>query len=154
MVTVIKLDPLGQEKIRYTGDILSRSSTHVVISASWTMATKDLGYARFEPGDHFTEYYYEDRWFNIFEIASSLGMRKGWYCNITEPAHIYTDRIEQVDLFLDVWVDPDGRPLILDEDEFVAATTLSAAQRQGAQQGLHDLLRTLQERQTPFSSIT
>lgn len=154
MTTIIKLGPQGEEKIRYTGEIVERVDKHVVISASWTMGMKDLGYARFEPGDRFVEYYYEDRWFNIFEIASSGDIRKGWYCNITEPAQIYDERIEQIDLFLDVWVKPTGETLILDEDEFEAATTMSEDQKVGAQKGLQNLLQWVQERQKPFDTIS
>ncbi len=154
MITVIKLGPQGEEKIRYTGEIAEHTHGNIVISASWTMGVKELGYTRFEPGDLFTEYYYQDHWFNIFEIANAAGIRKGWYCNITEPAQIYADRIEQIDLFLDVWVKPTGETTILDEDEFEAATTMSEEQKIGAQKGLRDLLQWVQERQRPFESIT
>jgi predicted RNA-binding protein associated with RNAse of E/G family len=156
MFTVIKLDPQGHEKIRYQGEIVVRDTHSIVISARWTAAEHDLGYTRFESGDLFTEYYYTDRWYNIFDIANSDGMRKGWYCNVTEPAHVYDDHeqsiIEQVDLCLDVWVKPDGQYLVLDEDEFAAAT-LTPAQRLGAQQGLQTLLTLLEKRQEPFSSL-
>ena len=154
MITVIKLGPQGEEKIRYSGEIVEHANGHVVISARWTMGIKELGYTRFEPGDIFTEYYYQDHWFNIFEITNAAGMRKGWYCNITEPAQIYADRIEQIDLFLDVWVKPTGETLILDEDEFEAATTMSEEQKIGAQKGLRYLLQWVQKRQRPFESIT
>ena len=117
------------------------------------MPVRDLGYTRFEPGDRFIEYYYTDRWFNIFDIASADGVRKGWYCNIAEPAHIASDTIKQVDLLLDVWIDPTGRPLLLDEDEFAAATTLKDEQRIGAQQGLQALLHLLEVRAEPFASL-
>lgn len=153
MITIIKLDPRGDEKIRYTGEVLEQVGGRVVISASWTLGVKDLGYVRFEPGDLFTEYYYEDHWFNIFEIVSANGLRKGWYCNITEPAYIYDERIEQVDLFLDVWVDVRGKYLVLDEDEFAVATSMSKEQRSGALIGLQALLHSLQMRQSPFDKI-
>jgi predicted RNA-binding protein associated with RNAse of E/G family len=153
-ITIFKLDPFGQEKIRYTGEVFARDPDHIVISASWTLPTRDLGYTRFEPGDHFTEYYYNNRWYNIFEVTSANGMLKGWYCNVAEPAHIFSDRVEQVDLFLDVWVKPNGHTLILDEDEFTAATMLTDFQRSQAQQGLHDILQLVQERQEVFAHLT
>ncbi len=153
MITIIKLDPRGNEKIRYTGEVLEQAGGRVVISATWTLGVKDLGYVQFEPGDLFTEYYYEDHWFNIFEIVSAKGLRKGWYCNITEPAHIYDERIEQVDLFLDVWIDVQGKYLVLDEDEFAVATSMSKKQRSGALTGLQALLHWLQMRQSPFDKI-
>ena len=151
MITVIKQNPFGEAKIQYQGEVVERLSHGVIISAYWRHPTKDLGYTSFELGDHFIEYYYTDRWFNIFDISSADGTRKGWYCNIAEPAVIFDDRIEQIDLFLDVWVSPTGEILILDEDEFAADTTLSDAQRKGARQGLHDLLQRIAARENPFS---
>lgn len=116
MITVVKLNPQGVPKIQYAGELSKRMPNGVVISALWAHPVKDLGYTRFEPGDHFTEYYFTDRWFNIFDIAAADGERKGWYCNMAQPATITDDCIEQIDLLLDVWVDPRGVPLVLDED--------------------------------------
>jgi uncharacterized protein len=151
MITVIKLNPLGEAKVRYKGEVAEHLPHGIIIKAYWQQPAKDLGYTRFEPGDRFTEYYYTDRWFNIFDIATPGGTRKGWYCNVAEPARIYDDHIEQVDLLLDVWVDPKGTPLVLDEDEFKADTTLSDEQRKGARQALHELLQMIAARIEPFS---
>lgn len=153
MITVVKRDPQGKELIRYYGDHPQRLANGIVIEADWTQAARDLGYTRFETGDHFTEYYYTDRWFNIFDIYSQSGIRKGWYCNIAEPALIFEQQIEQKDLLLDVWISPQGEPLILDEEEFTSYQGLSAEQRAGAQQGLHELLQLLATQQEAFSSL-
>lgn len=153
VITVVKLDPLGNEKIRYKGEVVTRSPASVVIEATWTLPARDLGYARFEPGDLFTEYYYVDRWFNIFDIKDATGVRKGWYCNIAEPAVIHEDKITQVDLLLDLWVSPAGETLLLDEDEFTQDTTLNDQQRNGARQGLQALLAMLAARQETFADL-
>lgn len=153
MITVVKQNALGEAKVRYQGEVVERTPHTVIIQAYWSRATKNLGYTSFEPGDRFIEYYYTNRWFNIFDIASTAAERKGWYCNIAEPAVIFDDRIEQVDLLLDVWVSPKGEILILDEDEFVSDNTLSEEQRKGARQGLHDLLEMIAARQETFASI-
>lgn len=139
--------------LRYQGEVIERSPTRVIIQAVWSNAPKDLGYTRFEAGNAFTEYYYSDRWFNIFAILGADSKRKGWYCNVAQPAVIFDDHIEQIDLFLDVWVNPQGQPLLLDEDEFVAATTLSEEQRKGARAGLQALLELLATRREAFSSL-
>ena len=149
-ITVVKLNPVGEEKIRYQGEVLKETLDSAVLRASWTLPAKNLGYITFEPGDRFIEYYFTNRWFNIFDIADAHDRRKGWYCNVAEPAVITEDRIEQVDLLLDVWVDPAGDIQILDEDEFAADTTLSNKQRQGARQGLQDLLLRIAEQEEPF----
>jgi uncharacterized protein len=151
MITVTKLNPLGERKIQYQGEVIQRLSHGVVIQAYWKQPTKDLGYTLFEPGDQFIEYYYTDCWFNIFDISSTNGTHKGWYCNIAEPANIHDEQIEQVDLLLDVWVNPKGAPLVLDEDEFEADTTLNDEQRRGARQALQDLLQMIAAQTEPFS---
>jgi len=151
MITVVKLSPRGETKIQYQGEVVEYLSHGVIIQAYWSHPTKNLGYVSFEPGDRFIEYYYTDRWYNIFDIASTQGVRKGWYCNIAEPAILFEDRIEQVDLLLDVWVSPEGETLILDEDEFAADTTLTARQRNGARQALQELLQMIADQQEAFS---
>ena len=133
MITVVKQNALGEAKVQYQGEVVERTPHKVIIQAYWSRATKNLAYTSFEPGDRFIEYYYTNKWFNIFDIASTAGERKGWYCNIAEPAVIFDDRIEQVDLLLDVWVSPKGETLILDEDEFASDNTLSKEQRKGGQ---------------------
>ncbi len=153
MFTVVKQNSLGETKIQYIGELLMQLTCGVVIQASWTLPARDLGYTVFEPGDQFKEYYYTDRWFNIFEITRSDGTRKGWYCNVAEPAHIYVDRIVQKDLLLDVWINSQGEPLILDEDEFAADTTLTDEQRVGAHHGLQAVLHLLTTRQEVFAKI-
>jgi len=151
MITVVKLSPRGETKIQYQGEVVEYLSHGVIIQAYWSHPTKNLGYVSFEPGDRFIEYYYTDRWYNIFDIASTQGVRKGWYCNIAEPAILFEDRIEQVDLLLDVWVSPGGETLILDEDEFAADTTLTTLQRNGARQALQELLQMIVDQQEAFS---
>jgi len=151
MITVVKLSPRGETKIQYQGEVVEHLSHGVIIQAYWSHPTKNLGYVSFEPGDRFIEYYYTDRWYNIFDIASTQGVRKGWYCNIAEPAILFEDRIEQVDLLLDVWVSPEGETLILDEDEFAADTTLTTRQRNGARQALQELLQMIADQQGAFS---
>jgi uncharacterized protein len=154
-ITVIKLSPQGEEKVRYTGHIVELLSHSIVLQAHWALPMHDLGYTRFEPQDQFKEYYYTDRWFNIFAISSVLGIHKGWYCNVAEPAQLSQDAIRQVDLLLDVWINPAGEPLILDEEEFATAavTVLTERQQRGARQGLQMLLQMLQARQEDFASL-
>ena len=89
MITVVKQNPRGEPKIQYQGEIFERLASGVIIQAYWSQATKKLGYTTFEPGDRFIEYYYTNRWYNIFDIADANGVRKGWYCNVAEPAVLF-----------------------------------------------------------------
>jgi len=152
-MTVVKLDVRHRVKLHYPAELIAWRPDGVVLSAAWALPPRDLGCTRFEPGDRFTEHYYTDRWFDVQEVASVDGRRKGWYCDIAEPAVIEGGRVSLVDLDLDVWVSAAGDVVILDEDEFAANVVLSEPQRMGARKGLHALLSMLEERQDAFAVL-
>ncbi|HEX6123080.1 MAG TPA: DUF402 domain-containing protein [Ktedonobacterales bacterium] len=150
---VRKLDTRGAVTLTYEGTLAERWAAGVRINARWERAPLPLGYATFEPGDHFVEWYFTDRWYNIFAISSASGTFKGWYCNITEPAQITGQVISCRDLLLDLWVWPDGRWLVLDEDEFAADTTLDPATRARARAALEELQGLVRRREPPFDCL-
>ncbi|MDQ3654208.1 MAG: DUF402 domain-containing protein [Chloroflexota bacterium] len=152
-LTVVKLDARHRVKLCYPADLVERRTHGIVLSAAWALPVRDLGCARFEPGDRFTEYYYSNRWFDVQEVASADGRLKGWYCDIAEPAIIEQDRVSLVDLDLDVWVTAAGEAVILDDDEFAGNLWLSAAQRAGARRGLQALLQQVEGRQDAFAAL-
>lgn len=85
------------------------------------------------------EYYFADRWYNIFAIYDRDEHNiKGWYCNIGKPAAIEEDLVSYEDLALDLWVSMDGSQTVLDEDEF-EQLNLSDELKASALQGLAEL---------------
>jgi len=57
--------------------------------------------------------------FNLLEFRELNGTLLGHYSDIGEPAiHISDSEIQMTDLYLDIWLYPDGRLLELDWDEF------------------------------------
>jgi predicted RNA-binding protein associated with RNAse of E/G family len=112
----------------------------------------DLGFVILDPDDRWTEYFFADRWYNIFEIRAGDGFLKGWYCNITRPAYIGPDEVAAEDLALDLWVTPGGDMQVLDEDEF-AALALSSTEREAARKALADLQARVTRRDPPFSEV-
>lgn len=118
-VIIIKLNPQREEVWRYSGEILKRSGDSVLVEAYFNRPDKPFHGIVMREGDRFIEKYFLTRWYNIFEIHDrDDGRIKGWYCNISEPAQLDGDRISYVDLALDLLVYPDGRQLVLDEEEF------------------------------------
>ncbi len=58
------------------------------------------------------------KWFDIGKIRDLNGKHTGYYCDIATPPKLLQDGgIELTDLFLDLWVSPDLRYKILDEEE-------------------------------------
>jgi hypothetical protein len=120
-ITVIKKNVQGVETYRYTGRELQRSQNYVLLEALFERPDIPFHEIFLNTGDRFLETYYDDRWYNIYEIHDRQdGNIKAWYCNISYPATIDDDRVSFVDLALDLLVYPDGRQIVLDEDEFIA----------------------------------
>jgi predicted RNA-binding protein associated with RNAse of E/G family len=151
-VTVRKLDHAGRQVIAYPGQVLRRDDRAIVLRTGWGRDALDLGYVVLEPGDRWTEHFYTDRWYNIFEICASDGRLKGWYCNVTRPARIGADEVTAEDLALDLWVASDGETRVLDENEF-AALPLTPAEREAARQALAGLQEMVAQGMAPFEGI-
>jgi len=118
-VTIIKRDIHKQETWRYQGRLLYRDAERLVVEAHFDRQDMLFYGILLGKGDRFVETYYTGRWYNIFEIHAREDERlRGWYCNITCPPEIDGDVISYVDLSLDLLVYPDGRQMVLDEDEF------------------------------------
>ena len=138
-ILVLKCNLQHEETWRYDGDVLERSSQKIYLQAFFNHDDVDVHGIMLKRGDKFLETFYADRWYNVFEMYDRDDqLLKGWYCNICEPAIFGTDSLCYVDLALDLLVFPDGRQLILDEDEF-NALPISADTRKKALQGLRDL---------------
>lgn len=151
-ITVVKLDLHGQEVIRYPARVVADDGSEIRLQARWGRPPYDLGYILLEPEDRWTERFYRDRWYNIFEIRSAEGRLKGWYCNVCRPATLADRELRCVDLVLDLFVYPDGRTLRLDEAEF-AALGLDEADPEAAQQArtaLQELERMVRAGEPPF----
>ena len=118
-ILVQKKNPAGDVTYQYEGVMLRRDEHSMVLEALFDRADMPFMDVVFKTGDRFVEYYYSDRWYNIFAIHDREdGKVKGWYCNIGMPAVIEDGVVSYVDLALDLWVSTDGKQTVLDEDEF------------------------------------
>lgn len=139
--TVIKQDLQGRETWRYQGQVLQRGENHILLEAKFNREDTPFHEILLKQGDRFVEIFYTDRWYNIFEIYDREDNQlKGWYCNVGYPAKINGDEISYIDLALDLLVYPDGRQLVLDEDEF-QEMDLNQEARRKAREALSELQR-------------
>ena len=138
-IKVQKKNPAGQVTYEYEGVLLSRDDQTIVLEALFDRADMPFMDVVFKTGDRFVEYYYTDRWYNIFAVHDrDDGRVKGWYCNIGKPAVFENGIVSYVDLALDLWVSTSGKQTVLDEDEF-EALGLDEESRLGALRGLDGL---------------
>jgi hypothetical protein len=152
-ITICKLDHAGRETIRYQGTVLEQGETWIKLEAHFGLPDRNEGYVVFRKGDRFVEYFYSDRWYNIFEIYDvNDGHLKGWYCNLTRPALLETDTLVSEDLALDVWIDPKGEVVLLDKAEF-DALPLRDEERQEAWRSVDELCSRVESCKPPFDKI-
>jgi protein associated with RNAse G/E len=149
-IKVQKKNPAGEVTYEYEGVLLSRDENSVTLEALFDRADMPFMDVVFKTGDRFVEYYYTDRWYNIFIIHDRDTKKiKGWYCNIGKPAVVEDGIVSYVDLALDLWVAVDGKQTVLDEDEF-EELKLNEELKTGALNGLDELKDLFKNNNPPF----
>ena len=120
-MVVYKLDANGREIWHYPAQLLARGENFVQLEAFFNRDDVEVCGVILARGDRFVEYFYNDRWYNVFAVYNGQnGGHKGWYVNICRPAELGETAVRCEDLALDIWITPDGRATLLDEDEFAA----------------------------------
>jgi hypothetical protein len=138
-IQVQKKNPAGEVTYEYEGVLLQQDEHSIVLQALFDRDDMPFLDVVFKTGDRFIEYYYTDRWYNIFAVHDREDDRvKGWYCNIGKPAVFEDSTVSYIDLALDLWVSTSGKQTVLDQDEF-DALELSEELRTGALHGLEEL---------------
>ncbi|MEJ2600697.1 MAG: DUF402 domain-containing protein [Anaerolineales bacterium] len=146
-VTVSKRNEHNIETWRYPAWLLENKRGRIVLEATFDRENISLHGMLLAKGDRFIETYYTYRWYNIYEIhAAKDDQLRGWYCNVGKPAEFDGDTLSYVDLALDLLVFPDGRQIILDQDEF-AQMEISDHVRQQALRALGELQSRFQEKE-------
>ena len=160
-LTIVKLAPDGSEAARYQGEVVGRCpDSWVLVHATWTYRTIDVGELSFCPGDNLLEWFSPRHSFNAFAVFTSADHLKGWYANVTHPARLDVTQDPPVliwhDLFLDLVGLADGSFTVRDEDELLASG-LSHAEPElyerilGAQS---ELIRRFELQLPPFVNLS
>jgi len=113
----------------------------------------DLGVI--QKGTISNEYYWLDRWYNIFVFFNPDKTFRNFYCNINMPPTLGEGMLGYVDLDIDVLVWPDFRIEVLDMDEFesnAAAYSYPAEIREKALATLTELQKMIAACEFPFLS--
>lgn len=149
-IKVQKKNPAGEVAYEYEGVLLSWDENVITLEALFDRDDMPFQDVVFKKGDRFLEYYYFDRWYNIFEIYDrDDGEIKGWYCNVGMPVEMEGRVISYIDLALDLWVSVNGDQTVLDKDEF-ENLELNDEMRSGALNGLKELQILFENKNPPL----
>ena len=113
---------------------------------------KELGVIR--RGTISYEYYWTDRWYNIFRFHEPVGGLRNFYCNVNMPPIFSNGVLDYVDLEIDILVWSDFRIEILDTDEFEQNTkrfSYSDKLRLKVQESVKGLKTMIEKREFPFA---
>jgi uncharacterized protein len=143
----------GREHRRWSAEVLEHDGTLLVLNAYFPEEiTHDL-LGTIAVGTHSLEYYWLDRWYNIFRFAQPNGELRNFYCNVNVPPVLAGSVLSYVDLDLDILVAPDFSYQILDKDDFEANAKLynySAEIHSNAAKALDELVQMIDTRAFPF----
>ena len=93
------------------------------------------------------------RWFTIVKVRNLQGRHTGYYCDIATPPRLLKDgSVELTDLFLDLWVSPDLKYKVLDEEELEDALKngwVSKELYETAKRELQKLVAMVEQRKFP-----
>jgi hypothetical protein len=109
---------LNKPTEQYECDLIESSPGHMTLRyvSDRTFASTRLGIT-FPPGCITVALYWEDRPYVFWGIFSPDKELLGYLIHICRDVKISEDAVGYLDMLLDIWFFPDGRHLILDEDE-------------------------------------
>ena len=100
-----------------------------------------------------TEYYWLDRWYNIFRFSDRSRTLQNFYCNVGLPPSFDGRVLSYVDLDIDVLVKPDFSYQVLDLEDFeenARRYDYPLEVRDKARAALSELIRLIETRSFPF----
>jgi protein associated with RNAse G/E len=100
----------------YLCDLLTQGNGYVVLRYV-SEQSGQVGDMRFEAGSVTHAYYRAGAGYVLWKMCGPDGRLKGHLFHVCRDLQVGNDRVEYLDMLLDVWIDPDGRLAVLDRDE-------------------------------------
>ena len=108
-------------------------------------------------GTRTIEYYWLDRWYNVFGFLKADGSTRLYYCNVNMPPALEDDVLSYIDLDIDILVQPDLSYRVLDLEEFAANAAryaYSEETKRQADAAVDQLILMIETRQFPFGETS
>jgi protein associated with RNAse G/E len=151
IVRVLKYD--GLETRRWNARISRREDPLIVLDAEFEFDVQHEIIGDIPRGTRTIEYYWLDRWFNVFQFLEGDNQTRLYYCNVNTPPTFQNGVMSYIDLDIDVLVAPDFSYQVLDLEEFAvnsAQLEYSNETQQQARAALTELISMIERRQFPF----
>ena len=154
IVRVLKYN--GTEYRRWSARIASWDDSLIVLDAEFEYDVKHEILGQIPRGTRTAEYYWLNRWYNIFKFLKDDGSIRLWYCNINTPPTLEQGVLTYIDLDIDVLVQPDFSYQVLDFEEFeqnAIVFSYSDEVRREVQHAIAGVISMIETRQFPFAEL-
>ncbi len=152
MITVNSRNYDGTIRRTWTCDLLRTQDSLLCLLGVFEIDVNhsDLGHIR--KGTVSYEYYWLDRWYNIFRFHEPTGELRNYYCNINMPPTFENGVLDYVDLDIDVLIQPDYSYVVLDREDFERSSERFGypdGLRAKVEQTLEELIISIEARDVP-----
>jgi uncharacterized protein len=150
-VRVLKHD--GSQYRRWNARLSHREGDLIVLDAEFDVDVSHELLGEIKRTTRTVEYYWLNRWYNVFRFLRNDGSTRLWYCNINRPPQFEGHTLTYVDLDIDILVQPDLSFQVLDEDEFEANARIygySDEEKAGVRSAAEELIAMIEQRHFPF----
>jgi protein associated with RNAse G/E len=144
----------GREHKRWSAELVKQEGSLLVLDAYFPEEISHDLLGTIACGTHSLEYYWLDRWYNVFRFAQPTGELRNYYCNINLPPTFVDGILSYVDLDLDILVGPDYSYQVLDAEDFETNARLysySDDTQTRARLAVEELIKLIEERKFPFN---
>lgn len=144
----------GSEHRRWPARIAKRDGPLLILDAVFDEEIEHDLLGTIPAGTISTEYYWLDRWYNVFRFSGHGHELKSYYCNINKPPQFDGRVLSYIDLDIDVLVAPDLTYKVLDEDDFeenALRYSYPEELQRNARAALAELLELIESRSFPFN---
>ena len=139
----------------WNAEVIRQEGSLIVLDAKFSEEVVHDLLGTIASGTHSLEYYWLDRWYNIFRFAQPDGQLRNYYCNVNVPPSFDGETLSYVDLDLDILVDPDFSYRVLDVEDFKRNAKLYGYTEEiqgNARRAVDELSNMIESRAFPFDS--
>lgn len=151
-VRVMKYD--GTLHRRWRASVQRREESLLILDAAFEEEVRHSQLGVIRCGTVSIEYYWLDRWYNVFRFLEPDGSLRNFYCNVNMLPEFDGRVLSYIDLDMDILVSPDLSYEIVDLDEFeINAERYKYPSEilSGARRALDELLSLIEARRFPFN---
>jgi protein associated with RNAse G/E len=154
MITVRAHKYDGSAHRSWCARVLRQEGSLIVLDAVFAEEIQHDLLGTIKRGTSSLEYYWLDRWYNIFRFQQPSGELRSYYCNVNIPPEFDGEVLSYIDLDIDILVNADFSFSVIDQDEFEQnASTYGYPDevRNQARLAVEQLTQLIETRDFPFS---